>query len=890
MNKKRQILRAATLCLCLILSMCFPVQADEEQVSEQKQTLKITTTEEFLIFAENCRLDSYSENLVVLLETDVDLTDTGFAGIPIFSGTMQGGNHRITGLMITGEGSNRGLFRYLTQTATVKDLVVYGEVSPGGSRSFVGGLAGSNAGTIENCTFSGAVSGSGSVGGLVGINGVTGVIGNCTVTGNVQADHFAGGIAGENYGVIRHSVNEAQVNTTAQQNNVEISDITMDTLTNAEAANTVTDIGGISGVNGGVIRDSENKGNVGYRQMGYNVGGIAGSNTGYITGCSNYAQISGRKEVGGIAGQMEPVTQINFTEDALQQLREQMNDLSALTNRAAANAQGGAAELTGQLDDLEEQIDSAANALEQLIPGNGATLPDVDSILAAQNALSSAMHAMNGTMNEIAATTRGTATTLSKDMQAVAGQMNEMGQTLQGASEYLGASITDVSDMDTETDITGKISGCANYGAVLADLNAGGIAGAMSLENDLDPEDDLQISGDSSLNFETLLRAVVRNCENHAVITARKQCAGGIVGWQALGLVRDCTNSGRVDGQEADYVGGIVGRSSGYIRTSSVKCEIDGRVHVGGIAGSGNIVSDCRSMVRISGREKLGAILGAVQDAGAEKTDVANNVYLPIGNDMGGIDGISYSGQAQPLAREAFLAQEGLADLFNSVTVSFVYEDGSMKTVLLKPGDTLKISEIPDVPEKAGYVGEWAGLEEAELTDVSFDMVFTVRYTANTTTIQSTQLREDGRAVLLAQGEFLAGQTLTIQALNVLPQPLPEKTGEQIDGWSLQQPTGQKVTQLRYCLPNGYEESQVQMLVYSPANGWRMAETSVNGRYLVFPVDGDVQAICLVEKTGSIPAVLFAGVSVIAVAAALILGSVAARRKKAKQIEKKEKQ
>lgn len=38
-------------------------------------------------------------------------------------------------------------------------------------------------------------------------------------------------------------------------------------------------------------------------------------------------------------------------------------------------------------------------------------------------------------------------------------------------------------------------------GTVNADLNAGGITGAMARENDLDPEDDYTTAGSESLNF-----------------------------------------------------------------------------------------------------------------------------------------------------------------------------------------------------------------------------------------------------------------------------------------------------------------------------------------------------------------------------------------------------
>ena len=87
---------------------------------------------------------------------------------------------------------------------------------------------------------------------------------------------------------------------------MELSDITIDSVTNSEAANTATDLGGIVGLSRGVIRECSNSGTVGYRNMGYNVGGIAGTQSGYIVDCRNDGAVQGRKDVGGIVGQLEP--------------------------------------------------------------------------------------------------------------------------------------------------------------------------------------------------------------------------------------------------------------------------------------------------------------------------------------------------------------------------------------------------------------------------------------------------------------------------------------------------------------------------------------------------------------------------------------------------------
>ena len=317
-----------------------------------------------MTFAENCRLDTYSQGIAVTLEADLDLMDADFNSVPIFSGTFDGKDHRITGLNLAADGSAVGLFRYLTETAVVRDLHIEGQVQPGGKRSLVGGIAGQNEGFIVNCSFIGEVSGAESVGGLVGRNAVTGMIENCIMEGQVHGDHFVGGIAGENLGVIRSSINHALINTTPQQNSVALSDITMETLTDTESVNTVTDIGGIAGISNGVIRGCENLADVGYRHMGYNIGGIAGTQSGYLVDCENRANVQGRKEVGGIVGQLEPSSLIEYTEDTLQILRGQLDTMSGMVDRTAANAQTNANHVNSQIGLLQDQTQSAGEAVD----------------------------------------------------------------------------------------------------------------------------------------------------------------------------------------------------------------------------------------------------------------------------------------------------------------------------------------------------------------------------------------------------------------------------------------------------------------------------------------------------------------------------------------------
>lgn len=811
---------------------------------EETETLYIASTEDFLAFAEACRLDSYSRGLSVKLEKDIDLSGAGFRGVPWFGGSFDGNGHSISGLHIDCDGSAQGLFRYLSQDARVENLHVQGSVTPGGSRARIGGIAGENAGVILNCSFLGTVSGGDCVGGIAGRNAVTGVVEDCRMKGEVSGDHFAGGIVGENSGVIRGSLNSATVNTTAQQNSVELEDVSLETLAGTEAANTVTDIGGIAGLSTGVIRSSENRGNVGYKHMGYNVGGIAGTQQGYITDCINYGSIRGRKEVGGIVGQMEPASLIEYSEDALQILEQQLGGMSYLVNRAAANAQSNSEPLYGQLNTLYGQTQSAAEALGPLLTGG---IPDSDTLQAAKNTLSASLGAMGGTVSAMTGTLENTVTGLANDVQALSGQISAMGATIGAAKEKIGGSITDVSDEDSEEEFSGKTADCVNHGSVLADLNAGGVAGAMAMENDLDLLEDWELLGDDSMNFESRLRAVLLRSDNFGEVTATKQYAGGIVGWQPMGLVKGCVNSGTIDAAAAEYVGGVAGQSRGWLRECSANCVVSGADFVGGIAGSAGRATDCRSMVILTdARERQGAILGAVEAVEAEEDEVLmeGNYYHPVEADTGAIDGISYAGVAEPLALQSFLKLEELPELFTGAFIRFRFDDGS-EEVLRKPvGSRLEEKDIPALPEKEGCEAEWVGLDAAKSTDILFDMSFDALYTPHHKVIEDYRKDENGLSLLLLEGDFPEGDSVSLGRINASPalaegESLLKKNAVIFSG------KGQ-AERLRLRMPEDCDSTRIRLCVLRE-DEWTERSFRVEKSYLVFDwTEGD-SAFALVQ-------------------------------------------
>ena len=838
MNK--WIIRAIALFMAgvLLLGIVSMVFADENE-----NVLTITNVQEFLEFAENCRLDSYSVGLVVQLTADIDLTGQNFNGIPIFCGEFYGNGHTISGLSITATGSNQGLFRYLTETALVNGLTVSGTVHPQGSKSYVGGIAGSNSGKIENCIFTaGKINGADHVGGIAGINTETGVISGCSVNGTIHGNHFVGGIAGENHGNILSCVNQANINTTPEQNKVDISDVTMDTILGTETTITVTDLGGIVGSSSGTILGCTNQGDVGYPYMGYNVGGIAGSQSGILGGCTNYGNVNGRKEVGGIVGQLEPFTTISFDADTLQILQTQVADLSALTKQLSANAKENLSNvetLVGKLEKHTADLEKADADITALLENPQVeSIEDLQKLLETLNEkldiISSSIDGISTTTKDLYAAIKDTTSDLETDLDAVSAQVEVLENTLNNATDNLGGSVVDVSDQADLIHCESSVDGCQNFGQVLADLNAGGIVGAIAVESDLDPDEDVQIVGSNTLNYNVEVRSVIRGCINNGKVLARKQHLGGIVGWMSLGLTADCVNLGAVDGSQAEYVGGVAGSSLGFIRRCSAKCALTGKNYVGGIAGEADDVSNCYSMTQLTASgEKVGLILGYADHRDA----IAGNFYVVLDKDLGAIDGISYDACAQSLNWDEFKLLEALPEQFLKVTVTFLYDDGTSTTLEVPMGESISVDSVPKVPEIAGSNVFWEGLKEEDLQNIRFDRVYTLTHTAMSTVIESQQ-SVAGVPVLLVQGQFGAVEKLQLSELTV---------ADAVEGWAFNLPQGSQVTALRYLLPQECEGQNVQIMVRSSVTGdWQLVEHTMHGRYAVFAADETVDGVHVV--------------------------------------------
>ena len=380
---------------------------EPSEAASGNNIVRIGSASEFCELAENGGVEAYSKNKTFILTGDIDLSGHPGLSVPAFFGTFDGKGHKISGLSYNRESYTSGLFRYVRQGAVIRNLVVSASITVSDNSLITGGICGINEGIISDCTFEGEIKGKNITGGIAAINEVPGTIMACTNRANVQGYYFTGGICGKNYGVIGYSFNRGVVNTDNEW--IEVFDETnpkadrMSAILSGgysrEGEETYLtlkgmDTGGITGYSMGAVFQSDNYGDIGYEHSGYNVGGIAGRQAGFVSFCGNYGNIYGRKDVGGIVGQMEPY----LTLEDLETLPEAVDTLHDLVDKSLDDANDSSDAI---MDDVKLLSDYAKNVVDA---GDSLTTTGkeyLDNIGDAANSLQARVDYLTETMPEI---------------------------------------------------------------------------------------------------------------------------------------------------------------------------------------------------------------------------------------------------------------------------------------------------------------------------------------------------------------------------------------------------------------------------------------------------------------------------------------------------------
>lgn len=243
-------------------------------VSEDGKTYEVYNAEGLKNIAELVN-EEWKLGINITLTADIDLkgidwTPIGKDNNKAYTGTFDGGGKTITGLTVTGSNKYAGLFGRIGSGGTVKNVVLEGvQITSDNSSGYASGVAGNSWGTIENCSVSGSVSGSFSVGGVVGYQ-FGGSITGCSSSASVKGTQRAGGVAG--------TTNSGATLTACYATG----DVTVENDGTSYAW-----AGGIVGTNGGnSILACYAAGNVSGKGSGtIYVGGVVGENYATVTAC-----------------------------------------------------------------------------------------------------------------------------------------------------------------------------------------------------------------------------------------------------------------------------------------------------------------------------------------------------------------------------------------------------------------------------------------------------------------------------------------------------------------------------------------------------------------------------------------------------------------------------
>lgn len=527
-----------------------------------------------------------------------------------------------------------GIIGYATPNTTLENCINYGTVAhkcaaggfagwnegtiTGGSMAaslgncetgytYLGGVAGVNGGLIqsaypaEDC----AVRGDSCVGGIAGVNlggdakastrqGLIICTGNNSSTGTVEANQYAGGVAGANVG------------------NISLSGQLQSSVTATDYAGGVAGINTKNGIYTGRICSAENANGAvsGSITAANYAGGVAGTNSAEITRVENYASVrASTKYAGGIAGVNDEGGTISYCSHAQNPIYATNGEAGGIAGNnnkdalienvqvsAAVTAANGTA---GGVTATNFGIIGQGSGLESSSSVSGCTITGTSESIGAVAAYNSADATIRNV--KLAANANVQFSTPAVTIGGLAG-MNE--GTVTGCQVENGAlALNDGLRAGTNTvTLGGAVGRTTKYGTVsstdvLLDLtqnldkytNLGGVAG----------------QNDGTLDQCTYSGTMGGNADADGLVSVGARNTGSTVGGIA-GL-----NNSTITGCEVKYIKLQVSGISNITTTQTADEKLASASHVGGIAGRNNAEIANSYVATESGSNGAGSIITA---------------------------------------------------------------------------------------------------------------------------------------------------------------------------------------------------------------------------------------------------------------------------------------
>jgi hypothetical protein len=218
------------------------------------------------------------------LTSNLDLADEPNFYIPYLAGEFRGDAHEVSNLSFNFSSVCQiGLFGYLASNGTVDEvsaanvsigacecvggLVGFSEGAVSNSHStgsvtganwWIGGLVGCNLGTVNNSSSASDVTGDYYVGGLLGYSSGNALVSNSFFSGRLSGSHVIGGLVGDNRGIIGNSYSSGIVSGVETVGGLVGKNIGghMSDCYSTGSVTGVTDVGGLVGRNDGTVSKS----------------------------------------------------------------------------------------------------------------------------------------------------------------------------------------------------------------------------------------------------------------------------------------------------------------------------------------------------------------------------------------------------------------------------------------------------------------------------------------------------------------------------------------------------------------------------------------------------------------------------------------------------------
>ena len=433
-------------------------------------------------------------------------------------------------------------------------------------------------GTVENVVNATGVTGTGNkVGGLLGTN--IGSVENGRNNGTITGNEYVGGLVGNNASensVLTNLVNDSSASITG-----------------------VKYVGGIAGSNAGTITADKNNNNLINRGSitGYQyVGGVAGLNTGTITNTNNDVELhvntavnggSGAQYFGGVVGQNGTDLNDGIIENAMNSNTIIAPDASYVGGIVGWNTEKG--QLIGMGNSNEGTV-IGGSYVGGVIGKNDAAIGSKDS-------------AQVGITNEgtVIATKGGAGGLIGENNAAITNTVminrgevhgNNTANDNSGTGGIIGVNMGDITYSSLINEVTGTVTGTNNVGGLIGVNKADITGGRYTVAGEDAGMYINKIYNNGVINVGTYKD---ENGDGKYVFDEQAGSnIGGLIGDNQKGSLTAGYNTGAINAADSENVGGIAGSNSGTIDQvfNTVMTEngqnqtITGDTNVGGLVGN----------------------------------------------------------------------------------------------------------------------------------------------------------------------------------------------------------------------------------------------------------------------------------------------------------------